>query len=167
MAKLLLDIYIIKKDILIIIINIYIMEDKKNSENNNLKEAKELKEIVNHSSNELIENLSNIFSATKFDMKNIKTGNIDINKNMDSIANEINTLLNVINKLKIKELKKEKVEPEKNKIQYEKDREKEKEREKNRNVLQKAIDTYQNINNYLTDLKKTDFYIMSKKICGE
>ena len=143
------------------------MEDKKNSENNNLKEAKELKEIVNHSSNELIENLSNIFSATKFDMKNIKTGNIDINKNMDSIANEINTFLNVINKLKIKELKKEKVEPEKNKIQYEKDREKEKEREKNRNVLQKAIDTYQNINNYLTDLKKTDFYIMSKKICGE
>ena len=144
------------------------MKDKKNSENNNLKEAKELKEIVNHSSNELIENLSNIFSATKFDMKNIKTGNIDINKNMDSIANEINTLLNVINKLKIKELKKEKVEPEKNKIQYEKDREKEKEREKNRNVfLQKAIDTYQNINNYLTDLKKTDFYIMSKKICGE
>ena len=137
------------------------------SQNNNLKEAKELKEIVNHSSNELIENLSNIFSATKFDMKNIKTGNIDINKNMDSIANEINTLLNVINKLKIKELKKEKVEPEKNKIQYEKDREKEKEREKNRNVLQKAIDTYQNINNYLTDLKKTDFYIMSKKICGE
>ena len=129
--------------------------------------SKELKEIVNHSSNELIENLSNIFSATKFDMKNIKTGNIDINKNMDSIANEINTLLNVINKLKIKELKKEKVEPEKNKIQYEKDREKEKEREKNRNVLQKAIDTYQNINNYLTDLKKTDFYIMSKKICGE
>ena len=125
------------------------MEDKKNSENNNLKEAKELKEIVNHSSNELIENLSNIFSSTKFDMKNIKTGNIDINKNMDSIANEINTLLNVINKLKIKELKKEK------------------EREKNRNVLQKAIDTYQNINNYLTDLKKTDFYIMSKKICGE
>ena len=144
------------------------MKDKKNSENNNLKEAKELKEIVNHSSNELIENLSNIFSATKFDMKNIKTGNIDINKNMDSIANEINTLLNVINKLKIKELKKEKVEPEKNKIQFEKDREKEKEREKNRNVfLQKAIDTYQNINNYLTDLKKTDFYIMSKKICGE
>ena len=143
------------------------MEDKKNSENNNLKEAKELKEIVNHSSNELIENLSNIFSATKFDMKNIKTGNIDINKNMDSIANEINTLLNVINKLKIKELKKEKVEPEKNKIQYEKDREKKKEREKNRNALQKAIDTYQNINNYLTDLKKTDFYIMSKKICGE
>ena len=100
-------------------------------------------------------------------MKNIKTGNIDINKNMDSIANEINTLLNVINKLKIKELKKEKVEPEKNKIQYEKDREKEKERENNRNVLLKAIDTYQNINNYLTDLKKTDFYIMSKKICGE
>lgn len=143
------------------------MEDKKNSENNNLKEAKELKEIVNHSSNELIENLSNIFFSTKFDMKNIKTGNIDINKNMDSIANEINTLLNVINKLKIKELKKEKVEPEKNKIQYEKDREKEKERENNRNVLLKAIDTYQNINNYLTDLKKTDFYIMSKKICGE
>ena len=144
------------------------MEDKKNSENNNLEEAKELKEIVNHSSNELIENLSNIFSATKFDMKNIKTGNIDINKNMDSIANEINTLLNVINKLKIKELKKEKVEPEKNKIQFEKDREKEKEREKNRNVfLHNAIDTYQNINNYLTDLKKTDFYIMSKKICGE
>ena len=141
------------------------MEDNKNLENNNLNEAKELKEIVNHSSNELIQNLSNIFTATKFDMNNMKTGNIEINKNMDSIANELNTLLNVINKLKIKELKKKKVEPEKNKIQIEK--EKEKEREKDKYFLKKTIDTYQNINNTLTELKKTEFYIISKKISGE
>ena len=139
------------------------MEDKKNSENNDLNEAKELKEIVNHSSNELIQNLSNIFSATKFDMNNMKTGNIEINKNMDSIANELNTLLNVINKLKIKELKKKKVEPDKNKIQLEK----EKERENDKNFLRKSLDTYQNINNTLADLKKTEFYVMSKKISGE
>jgi len=141
------------------------MEDNKNLENNNLNEAKELKEIVNHSSNELIQNLSNIFTSTKFDMNNMKTGNIEINKNMDSIANELNTLLNVINKLKIKELKKKKVEPEKNKIQFEK--EKEKEREKDKYFLKKTIDTYQNINNTLTELKKTEFYIISKKISGE
>jgi hypothetical protein len=84
---------------------------------------------------------------------------------MDSIANELNTLLNVINKLKIKELKKKKVEPEKNKIQIEK--EKEKEREKDKYFLKKTIDTYQNINNTLTELKKTEFYIISKKISGE
>ena len=139
------------------------MEDKKNLENNNLNEAKELKGIVNHSSNEIIQNLSNIFSATKFEINNKITENIDIYKNMDSIANEINILLNVINKLKIKELKKKKVESEKNKTPHEK----EKEREKFKGFLQKTNDNYQNINNLLADLKKTEFYIMSKKICGE
>ena len=82
------------------------MKDKKNETNNNLKEAEELKKIVNNSSNELIKNLTNIFSATKFESSNLKSGNVDIYINMDSMANEINSLLNVVNKLKIKELKK-------------------------------------------------------------
>ena len=34
------------------------MKDKKNETNNNLKEAEELKKIVNNSSNELIKNLT-------------------------------------------------------------------------------------------------------------
>ena len=29
------------------------------------------------------------------------------------------------------------------------------------------MDIYQNINNELADLKKSEFYTMSKRICGE
>ena len=77
------------------------IEDK--AENLNLKEAEQLKEIINNSTDKLMQNLSNIFSATKFESNN-RTGNIELNENMDSMANEINTLLNVVYKLKIREL---------------------------------------------------------------
>ncbi len=151
------------------------MKDKKNETNNNLKEAEELKKIVNNSSNELIKNLTNIFSATKFESSNLKSGNVDIYINIDSIANEINSLLNVVNKLKIKELKKknhlketqQKIEEIDINIDPIKQKEKEKERKKFNDNLQKTMDIYQNINNELADLKKSEFYTMSKRICGE
>ena len=151
------------------------MRDKKNETNNNLKEAEELKKIVNNSSNELIKNLTNIFSATKFESSNLKSGNVDIYINMDSMANEINSLLNVVNKLKIKELKKknhlketqQKIEEIDINIDPIKQKEKEKERKKFNDYLQKTMDIYQNINNELADLKKSEFYTMSKRICGE
>jgi hypothetical protein len=151
------------------------MKDKKNETNNNLKEAEELKKIVNNSSNELIKNLTNIFSATKFESSNLKSGNVDIYINMDSMANEINSLLNVVNKLKIKELKKknhlketqQKIEEIDINIDPIKQKEKEKERKKFNDNLQKTMDIYQNINNELADLKKSEFYTMSKRICGE
>ena len=151
------------------------MKDKKNETNNNLKEAEELKKIVNNSSNELIKNLTNIFSATKFESSNLKSGNVDIYINMDSMANEINSLLNVVNKLKIKELKKknhlketqQKIEEIDINIVPIKQKEKEKERKKFNDNLQKTMDIYQNINNELADLKKSEFYTMSKRICGE
>ena len=151
------------------------MKDKKNETNNNLKEAEELKKIVNNSSNELIKNLTNIFSATKFESSNLKSGNVDIYINMDSMANEINSLINVVNKLKIKELKKknhlketqQKIEEIDINIDPIKQKEKEKERKKFNDYLQKTMDIYQNINNELADLKKSEFYTMSKRICGE
>ena len=151
------------------------MKDKKNETNNNLKEAEELKKIVNNSSNELIKNLTNIFSATKFESSNLKSGNVDIYINMDSMANEINSLINVVNKLKIKELKKknhlketqQKIEEIDINIDPIKQKEKEKERKKFNDNLQKTMDIYQNINNELADLKKSEFYTMSKRICGE
>ena len=151
------------------------MKDKKNETNNNLKDAEELKKIVNNSSNELIKNLTNIFSATKFESSNLKSGNVDIYINMDSMANEINSLLNVVNKLKIKELKKknhlketqQKIEEIDINIDPIKQKEKEKERKKFNDNLQKTMDIYQNINNELADLKKSEFYTMSKRICGE
>ena len=151
------------------------MKDKKNETNNNLKEAEELKKIVNNSSNELIKNLTNIFSATKFESSNLKSGNVAIYINMDSMANEINSLLNVVNKLKIKELKKknhlketqQKIEEIDINIDPIKQKEKEKERKKFNDNLQKTMDIYQNINNELADLKKSEFYTMSKRICGE
>ena len=94
---------------------------------------------------------------------------------MDSMANEINLLLNVVNKLKIKELKKknhlketqQKIEEIDINIDPIKQKEKEKERKKFNDNLQKTMDIYQNINNELADLKKSEFYTMSKRICGE
>jgi len=112
-----------------------------------------------------MQNLSNIFSATKFESNN-RTGNIELNENMDSMANEINTLLNVVHKLKIRELKM---------INYKRENidpifigEQENARLKNdifKNNCKKLEDLYQNINNTLNDMKKSEFYVMCKKIC--
>ena len=139
------------------------IEDK--AENLNLKEAEQLKEIINNSTDKLMQNLSNIFSATKFESNN-RTGNIELNENMDSMANEINTLLNVVHKLKIRELKM---------INYKRENidlisfgEQENASLKNeifKNNCKKLEDLYQNINNTLNDMKKSEFYVMCKKIC--
>ena len=141
------------------------MDIEEKAENLNLKEAEQLKEIINNSTDKLMQNLSNIFSATKFESNN-RTGNIELNENMDSMANEINTLLNVVHKLKIRELKM---------INYKRENidpifigEQENARLKNdifKNNCKKLEDLYQNINNTLNDMKKSEFYVMCKKIC--
>ena len=146
------------------------MENKiqeKNAESLNSLEAKELKEKINNSSDKLIKDLSNIFSATKFDKNNnISKGNILLNESMDSMANEINTLLNIVNKLKIKELQLKNVPDKFIDIIKEEEMLKEYEKAKKKNCKY-LEDIYQNINNTLMELKKTEFYIMAKKIIDE
>ena len=139
---------------------------QKNVESLNSQEAKELKNKVNNSADKLIKNLYSIFSVTKFDNNNISTGNIELNESMDSITNEISTLLNIVNKLKIKEIKL-KNGPEKI-TEIVKKEEMLKDYEKNRkNNCKKLEEIYQNINNTLLDLKKSEFYLQSKKIIGD
>ena len=146
------------------------MENKipeKNAESLNSLEAKELKEKINNSSDKLIKDLSNIFSATKFDKNNnISKGNILLNESMDSMANEINTLLNIVNKLKIKELQLKNVPDKFIDIIKEEEMLKEYEKAKKKNCKY-LEDIYQNINNTLMELKKTEFYILAKKIIDE
>lgn len=146
------------------------MENKSISQNNiesiNCQEAKELKNIINNSADTLLKDLSNIFSVTKIETSNITKGNIELNESMDSMANEINTLLNVVNKLKIRELK---VRHSPEKItditdKEEKLMELEKIRKRNCKYLE---DIYQNINNTLLELKNSEFYLMAKKIFGK
>ena len=146
------------------------MENKSISQTNiesiNSQEAKELKNIINNSADTLLKDLSNIFSVTKIETSNITKGNIELNESMDSMANEINTLLNVVNKLKIRELK---VRHSPEKItditdKEEKLMELEKIRKRNCKYLE---DIYQNINNTLLELKNSEFYLMAKKIFGK
>jgi hypothetical protein len=133
----------------------------------NSLEAKELKEKINNSSDKLIKDLSNIFSATKFDKNNnISKGNILLNESMDSMANEINTLLNIVNKLKVKELQLKNVPDKFIDIIKEEEMLKEYEKVKKKNCKY-LEDIYQNINNTLMELKKTEFYILAKKIIDE
>ena len=146
------------------------MENKiqeKNAESLNSLEAKELKEKINNSSDKLIKDLSNIFFATKFDKNNnISKGNILLNESMDSMANEINTLLNIVNKLKVKELQLKNVPDKFIDIIKEEEMLKEYEKVKKKNCKY-LEEIYQNINNTLVELKKTEFYIQSKKIIDE
>lgn len=146
------------------------MENKiqeKNAESLNSLEAKELKEKINNSSDKLIKDLSNIFSTIKFDKNNnISKGNILLNESMDSMANEINTLLNIVNKLKVKELQLKNVPDKFIDIIKEEEMLKEYEKVKKKNCKY-LEEIYQNINNTLMELKKTEFYIMAKKIIDE
>ena len=72
-------------------------------EKTNEEQKKELHLFIDSSTNNLVKNLSNIFEALKFDNNN--GGNVELNENIDSMANEINTLLNIVNKMKFRELK--------------------------------------------------------------
>ena len=134
------------------------MENKSISQNNiesiNSQEAKELKNIINNSADTLLKDLSNIFSVTKIETSNITKGNIELNESMDSMANEINTLLNIVNKLKIKELQLKNVPDKFIDIIKEEEMLKEYEKVKKKNCKY-LEEIYQNINNTLMELKKT------------
>ena len=140
------------------------MENKTDIETINSEEAKELKKIINDSTEKLMKNLSNIFSATKFESSNIKSANIELNENMDSMANQINTLLNIVNKLKIREIK-TRQNPNENIDGINKASEDYKKRIKNNCKALEEI--YQNINNTLAELKKSEYYILSKTISDQ
>ena len=140
------------------------MDNKTDVESINSEEAKELKKIINNSTEKLMMNLSSIFSATKFEPNNIKSANIDLNESMDSMANQINTLLNIVNKLKIKEIK-TRQNPDENIDTINKVSEEYKKRIKyNCKALEEI---YQNINNTLVELKKSEYNIIYKKICDK
>ena len=135
--------------------------ESKNNITNIYEEANELKKTINVSTENLMINLSNIFNATKID-KNIKSENVDLNESMDSMANEINTLLNIVNKLKIKEFKNYE---QKNKEDFEMFLQRKAMENKNyKNKIKKLEDLYQNISNTLFDLKKSEYYPLIKKL---
>ena len=113
-------------------------------EKNNEEQKKELHLFIDSSTNNLVKNLSNIFEALKFDNNN--GGNVELNENIDSMANEINTLLNIVNKMKFRELKNQE---QKEKSDY---------RISNSQIvepLKKLTELDQNIGNYLLEMKKT------------
>ena len=112
-------------------------------EKNNEEQKKELHLFIDSSTNNLVKNLSNIIEALKFDNNN--GGNVELNENIDSMANEINTLLNIVNKMKFKELKNQE---QKEKIEN---------RASNSQIvdsLKKLSELDQNIGTYLLDMKK-------------
>ena len=113
-------------------------------EKNNEEQKKELHLFIDSSTNNLVKNLSNIFEALKFDNNN--GGNVELNENIDSMANEINTLMNIVNKMKFKELKNQE---QKEKNEY---------RINNSQIvesLKKLAELDQNIGTYLLEMKKT------------
>ena len=82
------------------------------------------------------------------------------------MANRINTLLNVVNKMKIRELKAKK--SAENFEDIIKKEEKLNKLEKIRKANIKYMEEiYQNINNTLVELKSSEFYLMSKKLFGK
>ena len=80
------------------------------------------------------------------------------------MANQINTLLNIVNKLKIREIKTRQYQNENiddiNKVseQYKK---------RIKNNCKALEEIYQNINNTLAELKKSEYYILSKTISDQ
>ena len=146
---------------------------KQEIESVNSKEAKDLKNSVNNSADKLIQNLTNIISATKFGANDI-SANIEINENMDSMGNEINKLLNIVNKLKIKEIKNL---PQKNidtelsdndiELYLKKKKDLYEQNQKKIKINIKCLeDLNQNINDIILEMKKSEFYLMSRKILG-
>ena len=113
-------------------------------EKTNEEQKKELHLFIDSSTNNLVKNLSNIFEALKFDNNN--GGNVELNENIDSMANEINTLLNIVNKMKFRELKNQE---QKEKNEY---------RTNNAQIveqLKKLAELDQNIGTSLLEMKKT------------
>ena len=122
------------------------------------EQIKELHLLIDSSTNNLVKNLSNIVGALKFEPSNIQSsGNIEINENMDSITNEINTLLNIVNKMKFKELKRQEILPQSTEVAN------------NAIVesLKKLTEIHENVENHLMELKKLPYAIMAKCICNK
>jgi hypothetical protein len=121
------------------------------------EERKELHILINSSTNNIVKSLENIFVALKFDENNFQSpGNIEITENTDSIINEINCLLNIVNKMKFKELSHQEVE--KTDINS-----------KNKAIidsLKKLTEIHENVSNNLIDLQKSSFMSMIKYICN-
>ena len=130
------------------------MELEKSTE----EQKKELHSLIDSSTNNLVKNLSNIFEALKFDQSNVQSsGNIEINENMDSITNEINTLLNIVYKMKFRELKK-------------KEEQKYDSFSQSKNIiecLKKMTEIHESIETYLMEIKKTNFNTMARYICSK
>ena len=119
-------------------------------EKSNEEKKAELHLLIDSSTNNLMKSLKNIVAALKFDQDNIKSsGNVEINDNMDSIANEINSLLNMVNKMKLKELNNQ--EHDKSNEIY----------GKNKKVITdsliKLTDIHENVENQLFEIKKNSF----------
>ena len=122
------------------------------------EQIKELHLLIDSSTNNLVKNLSNIVGALKFEQSNIQSsGNIEINENMDSITNEINTLLNIVNKMKFRELKRQEILPQASDALNNKIIE----------SLKKITEIHENIENNLMELKKSPYAIMAKCICNK
>ena len=132
------------------------MDSEKSAE----EQKKELHLLIDSSTNNLVKNLSNIFDALKFTQGNVQSsGNIEINENMDSISNEINTLLNIVNKMKFREIRLKEagqmndMNNNHNKIIVD--------------SLKKLTDIHENIENYLMETKKSYIATMAKYICSK
>ena len=129
-------------------------------EKSNEEQKKELHLLIDSSTNNLVKNLQNIFNALKTEPGNVQSsGNVEINENMDSMANEINTLLNLVNKMKFKELNYQEFEQKNESCHQTKKKIIEK--------LKSLAQIHENVENQLLEMKKSNFghmmnYILRK-----
>lgn len=127
-------------------------------EGENLEDQKKnLHLLIDSSTNNIVKSLEKIFDALKFEQNNFQSsGNIEINENMDSLIDEINCLLNIVNKMKFQELKYQDV------IKIDA-------YSRNKSIidsLKKLTEIHDNISNNLIDLQKSNFNSMYNYICN-
>ena len=125
---------------------------------NSEDQKKKLHRLIDSSTNNIVKSLENIFDALKFEQNNFQSsGNIEITENTDSLVNEINCLLNLVNKMKFQELKYQDVA--KFDVNF-----------KNKAIidsLKKLTEIHENVSNNLIDLQKSNFMSMSRYICNK
>lgn len=125
---------------------------------NSEDQKKKLHRLIDSSTNNIVKSLENIFDALKFEQNNFQSsGNIEITENTDSLINEINCLLNLVNKMKFQELKYQDVA--KFDVNF-----------KNKAIidsLKKLTEIHENVSNNLIDLQKSNFMSMSRYICNK
>ena len=75
-------------------------------ENDLQEKKKNLHNLVDSTSRNLVKSLENIINALEFsNNQNDRDSNIQINSGMEALSNDLNTLHNIINKMRVKELK--------------------------------------------------------------